>query len=232
MNEAELLTMIPAPQPNTEYRESEAESDDDDDDDDDDGDEEKEEEEDDNVEVKITLQNSIMKMDEGSESDDEEIDTHLIINKEEHERKGAVVSDEDEGIEEGSNENDVSEEHSDQERTSGVPLSSRDDLEANFIIEKIEGSSESENEEILSGDEQEEDQDSGKKRKGFSVDQLQLETKKKGNKRTKVSRGKGKEGEVHEMKNRSKIQRNSFSKKEQQKKKGGKKGKKKKRVTN
>ncbi|XP_063871633.1 transducin beta-like protein 3 [Scylla paramamosain] len=229
MDEAELLTMIPVQKPTTENMESDNNDDDDDNDEnDDDDDDEEEEEEEGDEEVKITLQNSIMKVDEGSESDSdeeeeavEEMEMHPAI-KDEGERNGAVGSDEDEGIEEGSDGNGGSEEDSDQERTSEAPLASRDDLEANYVLEKIQASSGSEDEEVVSGEEQEEDQEVGRKRKGFSVDQLQLERKRK-NKKMKGSRENAKEG-VH-MKNRSKIQKDSFSQRGQQRSKGGKKGK-------
>lgn len=221
MEEAELLTLIPAPEPCTEKRESEEESEDDDD----------KEEENVDEEVKITLQNSIMKTEE-SESEEEKTEVIPMV-KEETERIDEVESDEDEGIEEGSKED------SDEDRTSGVPLQSQDDLDANFIIEKIEGSSGSEDEEVFSEEGEEIEENPGTKRKGFSLDQLQLESKKSKNKRIKGSDEKGKE--VH-LKKKNKTGTDKFNKKrnkgEGERKKGKNvptrqsvKGKKRKKIT-
>ncbi|XP_050740426.1 transducin beta-like protein 3 [Eriocheir sinensis] len=210
MEEAELLTLIPAPQPLK--RESEEESGDDDDDDDDD--DAMKEEEDIDMEVKITLQNSIMKTEE-SESEEEDETEVIPTVKEGTERNDEVESDEDEGIEEGSKED------SDEERTSGVPLASQDDLDANFIIEKIEGSSGSEDEEAFSDGGNEIEENPGTKRKGFSVDQLQLESKSK-NKRLKGSVEKGKDFHM-KKKNRTGIDK--FNKNRNQGEKERKKGK-------
>lgn len=210
MEELELLTMIPAPQPYAEERESEEESDDDD-----------AEEDEDSDEVKITLQNSIMKIEKSeSEEEHEEMAEMVPLAPEDTERYGEVESDEDEGIEEGSVENDDSKEDSDDERTSLVPLTSQDDLDSNFIIEKVEGSSESEDEEAFSDGVKEVEENPGTKRQGSSIDQLQLEMAK--NKRIKGPEKKRREVLV---KKKNKTRSDSFNIKTNQKQKEKKTGK-------
>ncbi|XP_042237722.1 transducin beta-like protein 3 [Homarus americanus] len=137
-------------------------------------DSEMEDEDEDDPDLKASVKNSIMEVDSESETDEE---------NDEASSKEKVDKEEDEGIEEGSDEE--YEEHEDRVKAGEVPPASIDDLGANFVFEKVTvENSEDEEAEIVS-DEEDQNKDS-MKRKDYSIDQLELETK-----RRKDNRGRG-----------------------------------------
>lgn len=139
----------------------------------------KEEEEDEkDSDIKAALKDSVLKVDE--ESDEE---SSKGKEPEEEDNKDEKVGKSEE------NEKDKG------EMVNKIPPDSVDDLDANFAFEKIVAeSSDDENMEIVSN---EEDQiQNSKKRKSFSVDQLQLENKRgRDNRGRGILRGRGGTGE-------------------------------------
>lgn len=137
-----------------------------------------EDEEEEDEDLRASVQDSILEVDD-SESDEnsgEEVDTGKEIEE----------NDDDEGIDEGSYDDteEYDNESGNRVKSSEVPPASLDDLNANFIIEKVVV--ESSDDESITMAYENEDQNITPKRRGFSMDQIQLETKK-----GKDSRGRG-----------------------------------------
>lgn len=146
------------------------------------------------TDIRKAVKDSIMEVDKESESDSEDENKSVVKPGDAIPSvvlsKGAELEEpeEDEGIEDGGAESEGEVDR----QVNEVPLPSVDDLDANFALEKIVAeSSDDEADDIMDVMSDEDPHTDSKNRRGFSADQLQLETRRKDNRGRGIFKDRG-----------------------------------------